>query len=324
METRHIVDLPVDLLRPAVNSRKGRLRRLSRSQSKDAKSNDTPSISPTHRSSKERTSAKQRKEQQSTSRRWKLPLLSVVLILSFYGLSPSESNPVHPLIFLSYQTSGDPNSSTSSGYGKGPLDIAFVAFYTLVLFVARELIMQEILRPLAVLCGITSHSKQARFNEQVYVAIYTGIVGPLGLWVMAMQSDSDNSIAGGASNDSKPTTCYYYYYNCFSTAVAAMYRGYPHATLAAPAKAYYLVQAAFWAQQALVMVLGLERRRRDFRELVVHHVVTVALVALSYRFHFTVMGVLVFVTHDISDFFLAVSCFSFFFPFHLYVSSLSW
>jgi acyl-CoA-dependent ceramide synthase len=34
---------------------------------------------------------------------------------------------------------------------------------------------------------------------------------------------------------------------------------------------------------------------------------TLALIALSYRFHFTYIGIAVYITHDISDFFLAVS-----------------
>jgi len=34
--------------------------------------------------------------------------------------------------------------------------------------------------------------------------------------------------------------------------------------------------------------------------------VSLALIFLSYRFHFTHMGLGVFITHDISDFFLAV------------------
>lgn len=56
-----------------------------------------------------------------------------------------------------------------------------------------------------------------------------------------------------------------------------------------------------------VMMLGLEKPRKDFRELVAHHIVTLALIGLSYRFHFTYIGIAVYITHDVSDFFLAVS-----------------
>ncbi|KAK4677603.1 sphingosine N-acyltransferase lag1 [Podospora pseudoanserina] len=55
------------------------------------------------------------------------------------------------------------------------------------------------------------------------------------------------------------------------------------------------------------MVLGLEARRKDFNQLIGHHVVTVALAALSYRFHFAYMGTAVYITHDISDFFPSLS-----------------
>lgn len=275
METNEIVDPSVDLLHPTINNKNLRLRRLSQSRGKGIKSRDSASVTRSRQSSKRRKSPKQNTTDWE-SWRWKIPLALVVLVLILYASNPTESNIVHPLIFLSYKFGGAPE------YDKGLRDVVFVAFYTIVLFFAREFIMHEILRPLAIYLGITSRSKQARFNEQVYVTIYTGVVGPLGLYVM-------------------------YHSPTWYFSTAGMYAEYPHKTHSAVTKFYYLVQAAFWAQQALVMILGLEKRRRDFKELVMHHVVTVSLIALSYRFHFTMMGVLVYVTHDISDFFLAVS-----------------
>lgn len=43
-------------------------------------------------------------------------------------------------------------------------------------------------------------------------------------------------------------------------------------------KRYYLMQAAYWCQQFIVLVLGLEKPRKDYRELVAHHFVTLWLV----------------------------------------------
>jgi acyl-CoA-dependent ceramide synthase len=86
-----------------------------------------------------------------------------------------------------------------------------------------------------------------------------------------------------------------------------MYEGFPHRTHEAVFKAYYLLQASYWAQQAIVLLLMLEKPRKDFKELVAHHIITLALIWLSYRFHFTYMGIAVYITHDVSDFFLAVS-----------------
>ena len=57
-----------------------------------------------------------------------------------------------------------------------------------------------------------------------------------------------------------------------------MYEGYPHRTHDAAFKFYYLLQAAYWAQQAVVMTIGMEKPRKDFRELIAHHVVTLVLI----------------------------------------------
>ncbi|KAJ9638995.1 sphingosine N-acyltransferase lag1 [Coniosporium tulheliwenetii] len=135
--------------------------------------------------------------------------------------------------------------------------------------------------PLAIRFHIPSRAKQSRFMEQLYTAIYFAVFGPLGLYVMSL------------------TPVWY-----FNT--RAFYEGFPHRELLGIFKAYYLLQAAYWSQQMIVLLLMLEKPRKDFRELVGHHVITLALIYLSYRFHFTYMGLAVYITHDISDFFLAV------------------
>lgn len=215
---------------------------------------------------------------------WVLPLTILVFLGVLYAINPTESNPVHRFIFLSYKLPLEPGADPAGPvqYGKGPWDIAFVTFYTVVLSFTREFIMQEFLRPLARKAGLRSRGKQARFMEQLYTAIYFGFLGPAGMYVMSH------------------TPIWY-----FNT--RAMYEDFPHKTHAADFKFYYLFQAAYWAQQAIVLLLGLEERRKDFKELVGHHIVSLALIGLSYRFHFTYMGLAVYITHDISDFFLAVS-----------------
>lgn len=130
--------------------------------------------------------------------------------------------------------------------------------------------------------GLKSRGKQARYMEQMYTAIYFGVLGPAGMYVMSR------------------TPVWY-----FNT--RGFYEGFPHKTLEGVFKFYYLFQAAYWAQQAIVLLLGMEKPRKDFKELVGHHIVSLTLIALSYRFHFTYIGLAVYITHDISDFFLAVS-----------------
>lgn len=212
---------------------------------------------------------------------WTLPAFILAVFLSLYALNPSESNPIHHFIFLSYKL---PTATADEAphYGKGLWDIAFVAFYTVVLSFTREFIMQEILRPMARRAGLKSRGKQARYMEQMYTAIYFGVLGPAGMYVMSR------------------TPVWY-----FNT--RGFYEGFPHKTLEGVFKFYYLFQAAYWAQQAIVLLLGMEKPRKDFKELVGHHIVSLTLIALSYRFHFTYIGLAVYITHDISDFFLAVS-----------------
>jgi acyl-CoA-dependent ceramide synthase len=213
------------------------------------------------------------------------PLVLLVGFLAAYAVNPRPSNPVHRFIFLSYELPAAPGEPVQ--YGKGPWDIALVSFYIIVLSFTREFIMQKFLRPLARRSGLKSRAKQSRFMEQMYTAIYFSIMGPAGLYVMSR------------------TPLWY-----FNT--RAMYENFPHRTHEADFKFYYLFQAAYWAQQAIVLLLGMEKPRKDYKELVGHHIVSLALIGLSYRFHFTYMGLGVYVTHDISDFFLAVSFFLFF------------
>lgn len=220
-----------------------------------------------------------------------MPLVILSILLSAYAINPSESNPLHNAIFLSYPREpkypGEPVM-----YGKGKKDFAFVAFYTVVLSFTREFLMQRMIRPLAIYCGLRNKGKISRFMEQFYTAIYFAIFGPFGLWVMSRTN--------------------IWYFN-----TTAMFEGFPHREHTAEFKAYYLLQAAYWFQQAIVLMLQLEKPRKDFKELVGHHIITLALIFLSYRFHFTYMGIAVYITHDISDFFLAVgllvhaACFNF-------------
>lgn len=211
-----------------------------------------------------------------------LPAVIVVLFLLAYAVNPTPSNPVHRFIFLSYELDASHNDEYGrTHYGKGPWDLAFVSFYTVVLSFTREFIMQEILRPLGRRAGL-GKNKLARFMEQVYTAIYFSFLGPFGMYIMRF------------------TPVWY-----FNT--RGMYENFPHFSHDAMFKFYYLFEAAYWAQQAIVLLLGMEKPRKDFKELVGHHIVSLALIGLSYYFHFTYIGIAVYITHDVSDWFLATA-----------------
>lgn len=215
---------------------------------------------------------------------WLNPLIICLSVLAVFATNPTPSNPVYPAVALSYPVPRKAGERLDAPiqYGKGAHDFTFVGFYAVVLTFTREFLMQRLIKPLAVMAGIRSREKQSRFMEQAYTAMYFAIFGPFGLYVMSRTP--------------------VWYFDTFG-----MFDGYPHLTHEALFKAYYLLQASYWIQQMLVMVLLLEKPRKDFKELVAHHIVTVALIWMSYRFHFTYVGIAVYITHDISDFFFAVS-----------------
>ena len=88
-------------------------------------------------------------------------------------------------------------------------------------------------------------------------------------------------------------------------------------------KRYYLMQASYWCQQLIVLLSGLEKPRKDYKELVAHHIVTLWLVGSevismfmclsdpvlrwSYGINLTLIGNAVYTSMDIPDVFLAVT-----------------
>jgi hypothetical protein len=52
-------------------------------------------------------------------------------------------------------------------------------------------------------------------------------------------------------------------------------------------KRYYLMQASYWCQQLIVLFFGLEKPRKDYRELIAHHLVTLWLIGCVLTFQCT-------------------------------------
>lgn len=210
---------------------------------------------------------------------WIFPFLILSVFFGAFFLSGPGTR-VHTFldkcIVLAYHIPG------TDQYGKGENDFYFVGFYAIFFIFLREFMMCVVLRPLATFAGMKKEGKKKRFMEQAYALFYYGVSGPFGLWIMH-----------GLPLWFFETTPFY--------------TNYPHKTHDYYFKVFYLGQAAFWVQQCIVLILQLEKPRKDFYELVLHHIITIALIWCSYRFHFTWMGLEVFVTMDVSDWFLAAS-----------------
>lgn len=209
---------------------------------------------------------------------WLTPLLILATVGSAYFLSGNltPSNPLHMFVSISYQI-GDTDQ-----YGKGIKDLCFIFFYMIFFTFLREFLMDVVIRPLTLSLNVTSPHRIKRMMEQVYTIFYYGISGPVGLYIM-------------------------HHSDLWFFETAPMYTTYPDFTNSYEYKLFYLGQAAFWAQQACVLVLQLEKPRKDYQELIFHHIVTLLLIWSSYVFHFTKMGLPIYVTMDISDFWLAFS-----------------
>ncbi|CAE7203639.1 unnamed protein product [Rhizoctonia solani] len=216
---------------------------------------------------------------------FKLLLIPLALYANFefvtrYILKQPYSNPFAPLLFISYPLSDSEPSDLR--YGKGWLDLVFLAYYVIFFSFVRQSVTIHIIKPLAQRLGVRKEAKLDRFAEQGYAVLYFGVFGTLGLYVMSQM----------------PTWW-------FKT--EHFWLEYPHWRMTPLMKSYYLLQASYWTQQLLVLALGLEKPRKDFVELIIHHIVTIYLISSSYIVNLTWIGNAVFITMDISDIFLSLS-----------------
>ncbi|RPD67193.1 longevity assurance proteins LAG1/LAC1 [Lentinus tigrinus ALCF2SS1-7] len=189
-------------------------------------------------------------------------------------------NPFAPLLFISHYI--PTSSSDDPRYRKGYLDLVFIAYHIVFWSFIRQSITIYICRPIARRFGIKKATKLDRFGEQGYAVIYFAIMGSWGVRIMSQL----------------PTWWYDTKY---------FWIDYPHWEMKPELKRYYLMQAAYWCQQLIVLLLGLEKPRKDYYELVAHHFVTLWLVGWSYLINLTLIGNAVYLSMDIPDSWLGMS-----------------
>lgn len=241
----------------------------------------------------------------------------------------------HAFTRLSYPTATPPNPDSfpnSSYYNNGRNDIFLIVTCIAVMAVLRDALRLGVFEPFArwkLMRDLrrkllaTSKSKKAYANGH----------SPNG---NGHHVPNGNGAVNGSANPLKPTTkqiklversvmrfaeqgwsvVYYtfswsyglYVHANFPTKVTnptAVWIGYPHIPLAAPVKFYYLVQTACYLHQTLI--LNAEARRKDHWQMMCHHVVTVALLVLSYFTNFNRVGCLILMLMDCCDIFLPLA-----------------
>lgn len=208
---------------------------------------------------------------------WLLPFFIIIIVNFLYLLRDDNSpnNMFYKFIFISYQ------KDQTDMHGKGINDLYFILYHIIFFTFMRDFLMDVIIKPMALKLVDTTH-KQKRVMEQMFSLIYYGISGPIGLYIM-------------------------YNSNLWLFKTNTMYATYPDFTMPKSIKIFYLFQSSFWAQQASVLILQLEKPRKDYNQLVFHHIITLLLIWLSYVFHFTNMGLAVYITMDVSDWFLSLT-----------------
>ncbi|ODN78918.1 hypothetical protein L202_04442 [Cryptococcus amylolentus CBS 6039] len=174
-----------------------------------------------------------------------------------------------------------PSNEQDGGYAKTWWDVALLVHYIVFWTFVRQFMTLKVLAPLAFKLGVRG-GKITRFTEQGYAVFYYGIYVTYGLYVMR----------------SLPT--WYYKTEYF-------FIDYPHKIISFRLKFYYLTQWAFWTQQTIILAAKVEKPRKDYKELVLHHIVTIWLILSSYIAHFTYFGVAIFFTMDTSDLFFSLA-----------------
>lgn len=79
------------------------------------------------------------------------------------------------------------------------------------------------------------------------------------------------------------------------------YRRYPHTYKTVPTafRLYYFISIAFYINELIGIFI--EPRKKDFREMLIHHVATITLIWLSYANGLVRYGITILLIHDISD-----------------------
>ncbi|KAF8913992.1 TLC domain-containing protein [Gymnopilus junonius] len=215
---------------------------------------------------------------------FKLLLFHLILYLNWEFVAPYVNlgiqNPFAGLFLLKGRVPG--TASEDPRYQKSWWDLAFLAYYVVFFSFIRQSVAIRVSRPVAKYFGLKRESKIDRFGEQTYALLYFGASGICGYFVMCHL----------------PT----YWYN-----TNEFWLGYPHWDMRPDLKRYYLMQFSYWLQQLIVLVLGLEKPRKDYTELVAHHIVTLWLVGWSYLINLTYIGNAVYMSMDLPDAFFAFS-----------------
>ncbi|KAK9894424.1 longevity assurance proteins LAG1/LAC1 [Cystobasidium minutum MCA 4210] len=197
--------------------------------------------------------------------------MNLIHLTSSTPLSSSNSPSVSSILLNALST-----SPTSERYYKGSDDIYIVLLWIAIWTFFRESMIRFVCGPIGRRGGIKKTAALQRFGEQGYDVVSHLLAVVFGACIMQNQQSGYRNLN-----------------------MDGLWIGYPHFKLAANLKAYYLIQMGFWLQQ--ILTLHLEKRRKDYGQMFLHHIITVSLLYLSYAYNFTYIGNVILVLMDVSD-----------------------
>lgn len=168
-------------------------------------------------------------------------------------------------------------TDASDLYKFGYDDTVVVTVFTLLLLAARHLASRFILIPCAKSVGIHKQMKLQKFAEAGWFFVY---YLPIFCWGLSAVLRYELSFP-----------------------MEQIFANYPQETMSFEVKVYILVQYSFYFH-ALFVVGVLETRRKDYVEMCVHHVATIALMSMARATLWLNIAVTILVLHDFSDIFL--------------------
>ncbi|KAF5974825.1 sphingosine n-acyltransferase lag1 [Fusarium coicis] len=163
-------------------------------------------------------------------------------------------------------------------YGVGFDDSYLVAVLIVVLTGLRDATMRFVLDPVAAAWGL-GRARSMRFKEQAWMVVYYSTCWSVGMCIYASSS--------------------------YWLDLQAMWTNWPNREISGLMKIYMLAQLAFWLQQ--MIVINIEKHRKDHWQMLSHHVVTIALVFCSYRYGLTRVGNVVLILMDFNDLIFSIA-----------------
>ncbi|KAI3406252.2 lag1 [Candida oxycetoniae] len=206
---------------------------------------------------------------------------NLMILLYSLNMLSSNSNIIRfTSKFIYLQNKVGINSSGSSIYDISIDDVYFVINWVVTVTFLRSFLIKYCFEPFASrFCHIYSRKAKTRFAEQSWSFLYWGVSFIFGVYLYL---DAP-------------------YFNDLDQ----IYINWPNFYMDAKFKSYYLISMAFWFQQ--ILVLHVEKPRKDHYQMFSHHIITCLLIVGSYYYYYFRIGHLILMIMDSVDIFLAAA-----------------